>query len=56
MRTDPYAGLKGHNYIAARGLTPRSTHKAPACKHCSHAENLPAILSIIAAHKRRAAA
>lgn len=56
---DPFAGLRGHDYIAARGLTPRvGAMKAPdtedcPCTPCVQARLLPAVLSICNAHERR---
>lgn len=44
---DPFAGLRGHQYIAARGLTPRSMNERHQCDTCAQAELLPVVLNII---------
>ncbi len=44
---DPFAGLKAHDYIAARGLTPKSMDERHHCEICRQAELLPAVLNII---------
>ena len=46
---DPYAGLKGADYIAARGLTPRPNRShIDACTHCTQLELLPVVQNIVA--------
>ena len=57
---DPFAGLRGHAYIRARGLTPKIGHmKALAtvddcqCTPCLQARLLPAVLNICRAQERR---
>jgi len=55
---DPFAGLRGHDYIRARGLAPK--HGAGGqqqgectCAPCAQARLLPAVLRICAAYDRR---
>lgn len=49
---DPYAGLKGADYIKARGLSPRPNRSAAeACAHCAQMELLPAVQQILASYK-----
>jgi hypothetical protein len=45
---DKYAGLKGLDYIRARGLSPRPNHSVTNCEHCALMEYLPAVLNILA--------
>lgn len=54
---DRFHGLKGADYIAARGLTARPNHDAAvtACAHCALHEMLPAVQRILAAQQQRAA-
>ncbi len=57
---DPFNGLRGHDYIKVRGLTPqlggmRNSQSTSECK-CSRCESerlLPAILAICASRERR---
>lgn len=45
---DPYAGLKDHDYIAARGLTPKFLgEQRHVCESCAQAELLPIVQNII---------
>lgn len=57
---DPFAGLRSHDYIRARGLAPvigfgglpKHQDNCP-CQPCTQARLLPAVLQICAAHDRR---
>lgn len=45
---DPYAGMRGHDYIAARGLSPKFLgEQRHQCQTCAQAELLPVVLNII---------
>lgn len=48
---DKFAGLKGADYIKARGLEPKPNYLAPVCPHCAMQEMLPAVQRICAAFK-----
>jgi hypothetical protein len=51
---DPYAGLKGAEYINARGLSPRPNRShTEACPHCALQEMLPAVQAICSSFERR---
>lgn len=59
---DPYAGLQGKDYLAARGLSTRVAFKGRSiqseecgCTPCVRARLLPAVLSMCAAQNRRQA-
>lgn len=46
---DPFAGLKAHDYIEARGLSPKFLgEQRHQCESCRQAELLPAVQNIIA--------
>ena len=44
---DLFAGLKGHDYIRARELTPRPNHHLPDCAHCALMEKLPTVRRLL---------
>lgn len=48
---DKYAGLKGADYIKARGLGPKPNHHVADCPHCAMLELLPAVQRICAEFK-----
>ncbi|TCS37462.1 hypothetical protein EDC30_104266 [Paucimonas lemoignei] len=56
---DPYAGLRGKDYIAARGLTPQigriraESIEDCQCAPCVRERMLPAVQRICAAYDRR---
>lgn len=47
---DPYAGLKGPDYIRARGLKPGFLTKPVQCEHCAREAMLPTVQRVIIAH------
>lgn len=56
---DPFAGLRGHAYLAARGLSPQSIRQRTesfdlcTCERCRQERLLPAVQRICAAFNRR---
>lgn len=50
---DPYAGMRGHDYIAARGLSPKFLgEQRHQCATCAQAELLPIVLNLCNAWKQ----
>ena len=47
---DQFAGLKGHDYIRARNLTPKPNHYIEQCPHCSMMGKLKDVQNILEVH------